>query len=147
MVRHLRFICCKEQHWGFSARHLARLCERDSVYRWMCGGIEPNHHTLSDFRVSHGEKLDELLTQILAALMSRGLVKLRRVAQDGMRVRASAGAKSFRRAGRLKRWLAEARAQVQALRQELEDDPGSFDRREKAARERAARAGQAWRGC
>jgi transposase len=122
-----------------SARHLARLCERDSVYRWICGGIEPNHHTLSDFRVGHGEKLDELLTQILAALMSRGLVRLRRVAQDGMRVRASAGAKSFRRAGRLKRWLAEARAQVEALRQELEDDPGNLSRREKAARERAAR--------
>src|SRR5882762_560100 len=30
-----------------SARHLSRLCQRDNVYRWICGGVEPNHHTLS----------------------------------------------------------------------------------------------------
>lgn len=125
-----------------SARHLSRLCERDSVYRWICGGIEPNHHTLSDFRVAHGEKLDELLTQILAVLMDRGVVKLRRVAQDGMRVRASAGATSFRRATRLKKCLAEARAHVEALRRELEEDPAATTNREKAARERAARERQ-----
>jgi transposase len=58
-----------------SVRHLARLCERDSVYRWICGGVVPNYHTLSDFRTAHGEKLDEVLTQILAALMSPGLVE------------------------------------------------------------------------
>lgn len=33
-----------------SARELARLCERDDAYRWICGGVGVNHHTLSDFR-------------------------------------------------------------------------------------------------
>lgn len=122
-----------------SARHLARLCQRDNVYRWICGGVEPNHHTLSDFRVQHGQKLDELLTQILAALMSKGLLTLRRVAQDGMRVRASAGTKSFGRSARLRKCLTQAQAQVAALRQELHDDPAGSTNREKAARERAAR--------
>jgi len=80
-----------------SARLLERLCARDAPYRWICGGVPVNYHTLSDFRVKHGKKLDRLLSQTLAALMKQGLVKLKRVAQDGMKVRAHAGAGSFKR--------------------------------------------------
>ena len=125
-----------------SARHLARLCERDSVYRWICGGVAPNHHTLSDFRTGHEKKVDALLTQVLAVLMSKSLVTLRRVAQDGMRVRASAGTKSFRRGTTLEKCLGEAREQVERLRQELETDAAASSNRERAARERAARERQ-----
>lgn len=126
-----------------SARLLARLCERDAPYRWICGGVGVNHHTLSDFRVAHGDKLDKLLTQTLAALMKHGVVTLHRVAQDGMKVRASAGAASFRRRESLERCLDEAREQVKMLRRELADDGAASSRREKAARERAAVARQA----
>lgn len=122
-----------------SARQLARLCERDDAYRWICGGVTPNHHTLSDFRVAHGEKLDDLLSQLLAALTSKGLLKLKRVAQDGMRVRASAGAASFRRGSKLGSHLAAAQEQVAALKQELAESAGASTAREKAGAERAAR--------
>jgi transposase len=122
-----------------SARQLSRLCERDDAYRWICGGVTPNHHTLSDFRVAHEEKLDDLLSQLLAALTSKGLLKLRRVAQDGMRVRASAGAASFRRGSKLSSHLAAAQEQVAALKQELAESAGASTAREKAAAERAAR--------
>jgi transposase len=121
-----------------SARQLERLCERDYPYRWLCGGVKPNHHSLSDFRVGHGDKLDDLMTQLLAALMKEKLVKLKRVAQDGVRVRASAGAASFRRGETLQRLLGEAKAQVEALRGELDEEPAASSAREKAARERAA---------
>ncbi len=86
-----------------SARRLARLSEQHDVYRWVCGGITVCHRVLSDFRVGHGKALDGLLTQLLAVLMQAGVVKLKRVAQDGTRVRASAGAASFRRERSLKR--------------------------------------------
>lgn len=122
-----------------SARHLARLCERDDAYRWICGGVTPSYHTLSDFRVAHGPKLDALLTQLLAALTRAGVLRLQRVAQDGVRVRAAAGAASFRRGDKLARHLVAAEAQVAALRAELEDDRGASTARERAARERAAR--------
>jgi uncharacterized protein YhaN len=56
-----------------------------------------------------------------------------------MRVRASAGAASFRRRPTLEEALAEAEAQVQALRAELEQDPAASNRRQQKARERAAR--------
>ena len=119
-----------------SARALARLTEEHDAYRWICGGVQVNYHTLSDFRAEHGAALDGLLTDSVAALLAVGAVKLKRVAQDGMRVRASAGASSFRRRGTLERCLEEARGQVEALKRQLEDDPGAVTRRQQAARER-----------
>lgn len=126
-----------------SARQLERLCDRDDVYRWICGGVSVNYHTLSDFRVGHGDKVDELLTQVLAAMMRHGLVRLKRVAQDGMRVRASAGAGSFRRRKSLEECLTRASTQVAALRQQIADDPAGPSRKEEAARRRAAREREA----
>lgn len=122
-----------------SARALARLCEEHDAYRWICGGVGVNHHTLADFRVDHGARLEQLLVQSVAALMTRGGVTLARVAHDGIRVRASAGAGSYRGRGGLRRALAEAATQVQRLRAELDDDPSATSRRQEAARERAAR--------
>ena len=74
-----------------SGRRLERLCREQIPYQWLCGEVSVNHHTLSDFRVAHGEFLDGLLTQSVAVLLHQGLVELTRIAQDGMRVRASAG--------------------------------------------------------
>lgn len=122
-----------------SARALDELCKSHAAYQWIRGGVSVNYHTLSDFRTEHEEVLDDLLTQSVAVLMSQGMVDLKRVAQDGMRVRASAGAASFRREQTLKQCLEEAKTQVEALRQELNQDPGASRRREQAARDRAAR--------
>ena len=108
-----------------SARQLDELCRCHSAYQWICGDVSVNYHTLSDFRTDHGELLDQLLTQSVAVLLAEGLVDLNRVAQDGMRVRASAGAASFRRRPTLEEALAEAEAQVQALGAELEEDPAA----------------------
>lgn len=121
-----------------SARELNRLCEHHLAYRWICGGVSMNYHTLSDFRTQHGELLDRLLTESVASLMTEGLVTLDRVAQDGMRVRAGAGAASFRRQPTLEAALAEAEEQVARLRKELEADPAATKTRQKAARKRAA---------
>lgn len=122
-----------------SARELARRCAEALPYLWLCGGVSVNHHTLSDFRVGHGDFLDAQLTRDVAALMSEGLVDLNRVAQDGMRVRASAGAASYRRGATLEACLAEANAQVEALRHLVEEEPGRATKRQQAARERATR--------
>lgn len=122
-----------------SAREVDRLCKDHVAYRWICGGVSVNYHTLSDFRTAHTEFLDELLTQSVATLLHQDLVTLSRVAQDGMRVRASAGAASFRRRKTLEACHAEARKQVSSLRAELETDPSAGNRRRKAARRRRAR--------
>jgi hypothetical protein len=102
------------------------------------GGISVNYHSLSDFRVGHAAYLEKVLTHSVAVLMEQGLVKLNRVSQDGIRVRASAGAGSFRREEKLEQYLKEAEEQVRLLRQELEENPEATSRRQAAAREHAA---------
>lgn len=121
-----------------SARELDRLCRDHVAYRWICGGVSMNYHTLADFRTQHVDLLNRLLTDSVAALMAEGLVSLDRVAQDGMKVRASAGAASFRRRPTLQAALVEAEAQLTALQTEREVDPTAGKRRERAARARAA---------
>lgn len=122
-----------------SARELARRCETDLPFQWICGGVSVNHHTLSDFRVGHVEFLNDLFTNSVAVLVHEQLVTMDRVAQDGMKVRASAGAASFRRRETLEECLAEARQQVETLQQELDADPAASTRRQQAAQQRAAR--------
>ena len=122
-----------------SARALARLCESEDAYRWMCGGVSVNHHALSDFRVDHGELLDRLLAENVAALAQAGLIDLSTLAQDGVKVRANAGAASFRRRVTLEQHLGTARELVEKLKREVHDDPAATSKRVRAARERAAR--------
>jgi len=120
-----------------SAREIERLCQMHAAYRWICGGVTVNYHSLSDFRSAHPEALDELMSQVLATLMERGLIKLYRVAQDGMRVRASAGAASFRRKARLKACLKAARQHIRQLAADAAD-PAQVSARSQAAQNRAA---------
>ena len=122
-----------------SARKLARFCEEHLAYLWICGGVPVDYHLLADFRTEHAEWLDGLLTESMATLMNQGVMTLQRVSQDGVRVRASAGASSFRRGERLEACLREAEEQVATLRGELESDPRATSRRQAAARERAVR--------
>ena len=126
-----------------SAREIARLTEAHDAYRWLCGGVQVNHHTVSDFRKDHGEALDELLSVSIASLMAAGVVKLKQVAQDGMRVRASAGAGSFRRKEKLEGYLDAARVEVARLKADLEADPAAAERARNAAKARAAKEREA----
>jgi transposase len=122
-----------------SARALARLCESHDAYRWLVGGVSVNYHTLSDFRVGHGELLDRLLTENVAVLAGCGLIDLDKLTQDGVRVRASAGATSYRRRATLEDHLARAHEVVEQLKREVHDDPAASNQRIRAARKRAAR--------
>ena len=126
-----------------SARALERLCTSHDAYRWLCGGVSVNHHGLADFRAGQGALLDRLLTENVAALSTAGVIDLDEVVQDGVRVRAAAGAASFRRRKTLKRELNKARRLVARLKRETHDDPEASSRRIRAARERAARERQA----
>lgn len=131
-----------------SAREVERLCGEHDAYRWICGGVEVCAHTLSNFRSGRREEFDALLTNTVAVLMEQGLVEVNRVAHDGIRVRASAGAASFRRRETLEECLKEAQEQVAALRA-IETDASATKRSHAAklsgAEERMARVEEALR--
>jgi len=131
-----------------SARWLAELCQAHIAYRWLCGGVTVNYHTLSDFRTRYQADLDELLTDHVAALLHEGWVALKQVALDGMRVRADAGSGSFRRGQTIDELRDQVSAQLAQMKDQPDDAPGSAAHRCRAAKnrhleEKAARLEQA----
>jgi transposase len=121
-----------------SARKLDRLCVEHLAYIWLCGGVAMNYHTLSDFRTKHRQALDDLMTQILGRLAHAGLIEFEHFTQDGIRVRAGAGAASFHRQATLEQNLAEAQALLATLAEPPAEGAEEATPREQAAQRRAA---------
>lgn len=121
-----------------SARLLERLCERDDAYRWLCGGVGVNHRTLGEFRVEQGALLNRLLAQSVTALAMQDLIDLDALSQDGVRVRASAGASSFRRQGTLERQVAQVEAIMAELAKQVDGDASQNERQVRARKARHA---------
>ena len=132
-----------------SARKLDELTRRDIAYMWICGGVSVNYHRLSDFRVAHGALLERILTDSIAVLLHQDLITLDTIAQDGMRVRASAGSGSFRTKNGLEKARQAAQQHMDQLKQAAEDPSGQSlgqtAAKERAARERLERIEQAQR--
>src|SRR5438876_5236840 len=95
-----------------SAREVARRCEYDPAFQWLTGLEEVNDHMLADFRVEKHKELDELFTQVLAALSKEGLITLEQVMQDGTKIKAQASTRSFQREGTIQGHLVRARQRV-----------------------------------
>lgn len=122
-----------------SARVVNRYCTEHVAFKWLCGGVSVNEHTISDFRTNHGEAFDDLLTQSIAVLTYQGLIKIENIAQDGMKVEAHAGRSSFRREKTLKEHLEAAQKHVETLKKESTTNPNGFSRQQAAAKQRAAK--------
>src|ERR1700745_624041 len=95
-----------------SAREVARRCEDDPAFQWLTGLTEVNYHTLADFRVEKQQELDELFTQVLAALSKEGLIRLGEVRQDVTKIKALASTRSYQREGAICEHLERARRRV-----------------------------------
>src|ERR1700693_6588991 len=98
-----------------SAREVARRCEFDPAFQWLTGLEEVNYHTLADFRVEKQQELDELFTQVLAALSKEGLITLEQVMQDGTKIKALASSRSVRQEETIREHLEQARQRVAAM--------------------------------
>lgn len=129
-----------------SARQLERECGYEPGLRWLTGLQVVNHHTLADFRVEHGEALQNLFVQVLGILTMEKLVTLERVTVDGTKVRACVNKKTFSRAQKIREHLSLARQHVEQLqREEAEQEKRARQAaaRRRAVRERAERLEQA----
>ncbi len=123
-----------------SAREVARRCEYDPAFQWLTGLMGVNYHTLADFRVGKREELDELFTQVLAALNQEGLIALEQVVQDGTKIKALAGARSDQGEGAIREHLERARQRVAEMGDPREEaSPRARQARERAGRERQQR--------
>src|ERR1700732_5318445 len=98
-----------------SAREVARRCEFDPAYQCLTRLEEVNYHTLASFRVEKQQELDELFTQVLAALSKEGLITLEQVMQDGTKIRALASGRSYPGGGSIREHLERARWRVEEM--------------------------------
>src|SRR6202158_1285443 len=95
-----------------SAREVARRCEYDPAFQWLTGLQEVNYHTLADFRVERQKELDELFTQVLAALSKGGLITLEQGMQERTKIKGLASTRSYQREGTIREHLERARERV-----------------------------------
>lgn len=122
-----------------SARALERMMRYEPGLRWLCADDPINYHTLSDFRSSQKEKLNELFAEVLGVMDEEGLIDLGRLMQDGTKVRAVASKASFHRAGTLRNKCEQARALVEELEKQSEKESGeNEEKRRTSAKRRAA---------
>ena len=124
-----------------SAREVARRCEYEPAFQWLCALQPIGYHTLSDFRSDQKAALDDLFVQVLGMLSAEGLITLERVTLDGTKIKASAGSNTFRRQETLEAHLQLAREQVRLMEEQAAQEE-QMAKRQAAARRRAARQRQ-----
>lgn len=126
-----------------SAREIARQCEYEPAFEWLCGLAPISHRTLSGFRADYKAALDDLFVQVLGMLSSEGLISLERVTLDGTKIKANAGGNTFRRKEKIEAHLALAREQVRLMEEQAAEEEKRAKRhasaRRRAARQRASR--------
>ncbi len=99
----------------YSSRRMAAKLVDDVAYRFLVAGNVPDFRTLCDFRKTHGDALKGLFVQVLKLCAEAGLVKLGRVAVDGMKVKANASKHKAMSYARMNEREAALRAQVAEL--------------------------------
>lgn len=98
-----------------TTRKLERRIQEDLGFRFLAGGLRPDHKTLSEFLRRQGEAIEELFTQVLGWVRRAGMARLGRVAIDSTRIKANASADRLEQ---------QDRRQVRRWRQQMEvEDP------------------------
>jgi len=120
-----------------SARRLAKLCQRDLAFQWICGGLRPSYRTLSTFYSDNGDFLDTTFVDILATLTQRDLLTVKTIALDGRKIPANASKDGCHREATLDRHRLEAEQRVATLREQRQH-PAGASAQQAAAQRRGA---------
>jgi len=113
-----------------STRRLERRIREDLAFRYLAGGLEPDHKTLSEFLRRHRRAINDVFTQVVQMARRGGLGKLGHVAIDSTRVRANASRRRVMDWEQLRRtqWARDRRLvrafQQKASVQDPEEDGG-----------------------
>ena len=121
-----------------SARMIDEYCKEHDAYKWLCGGVEVNNHTISDFRTTQEEQFNDILIQSVAILSKANIISLEKISHDGLKVRACAGSSSFKRGVTLEGQFELAKLLVEDLQEEAKRNPNACKDRTTAAQIRLA---------
>jgi transposase len=111
-----------------STRRLERRIQEDLAFRYLAGGLQPDHKTLSEFLRRHRRAINDVFTQVVQLARRAGLGKLGHVAIDSTRVRASASRHRMMEVADRQQWAQDRRLvrsfQQKAATQDPEEDGG-----------------------
>jgi transposase len=112
-----------------STRRLERRIQEDLAFRYLAGGLRPDHKTLSEFLRRHRRAINDVFTQVVRMARAAGMGKLGHVAIDSTRVRANASRRSVVDWEQARRqWAGDRRLvrafQKKASQQDPEEDGG-----------------------
>ena len=111
-----------------STRRLERRIQEDLPFRYLAGGLQPDHKTLSEFLRRHRRAINDLFTQVVQMARRAGLGKLGHVAIDSTRVRANASRHTMVEVADRQQWAQDRRLvrafQQRAAAQDPEEDGG-----------------------
>jgi transposase len=127
-----------------SANRLSERMSWEPALMWLCGLQTINVHTLCDFRTEHGDALQELMKNVIAALIAEKLIDTTTVVHDGTKMQARAGNGSGHRHASVQAKLQQAHAYMEQVdRSSQEVSAQQKSARERAARERVQRLTEA----
>jgi len=111
-----------------STRRLERRIQEDLAFRYLAGGLQPDHKTLSEFLRRHRRAINDVFTQVVQMARRGGMGKLGHVAIDSTRVRANASRDKVVEIGDREQWAQDRRLvrafQQKAATQDPEEDGG-----------------------
>ncbi len=102
----------------FSSRKMERATYESLPFRYIAGGMHPDHDTIAAFRKQFLTELQDLFVQILLMAQSLGYVQLGNVSLDGSKIHADASkskAMSYKRLLAVEAYLQQEVAQLFAL--------------------------------
>src|SRR6266511_1422785 len=74
----------------FSSRKIEKATHETLPFRFLAGGLNPDHDTIANFRKTFLVELQELFVQILLLAQTAGVLKLGNISLDGSKIHADA---------------------------------------------------------
>lgn len=99
----------------FSSRKIEKATYESIPFRFIAGGLHPDHDTIAHFRKTFLEEIKDLFVQILLVAQAAGVLKLGNLSLDGSKIHADASKSHAVSYGRLVELEAELKREVQEL--------------------------------
>ena len=99
----------------FSSRKIERATYEDFGFRFVAGGLHPDHDTIANFRKTFLPELKGLFVQILLLAQLSGVLKIGNLSLDGSKIHADASKSKAVSYGRLKELETTLREEVARL--------------------------------
>ena len=99
----------------FSSRKIEKATHESIPFRFIAGGLHPDHDTIANFRKTFLADIAAVFVQVLVIAQQAGILKLGNISLDGSKIRADASKSHAVSYGRLLKLEIQLRAEVEEL--------------------------------